>query len=151
MFKRYINFSKNFTLLSSPVTLKMRSRSVKSNQLLSLSKCYIYVSLEKIHPLLQEIFYIQEYDLENGVKVTKNFRCLKSVTTIYPLTSDDYLSICSRNTTFLAIKSLFVSWLVTLKMGSRSSKYSKHFKLSLKYNCASLVVIKTKMQEIYHF
>ena len=50
----------------------MRSRSQKSNQLLSLSHWYIHVSLEKIHLLVQEISYIQDYDLENKVKVTKD-------------------------------------------------------------------------------
>ena len=29
------------------------------------------VSWEKIHSLIQELSYIQDYDLENGVKVTK--------------------------------------------------------------------------------
>ena len=40
---------------------------------------YMYVSFETIHPLVQEISYTQNYDLENGVKVTLNFICLKSV------------------------------------------------------------------------
>ena len=31
----------------------------------------MYVSLEKIHPLIQEISYIQDFDIENRVKVTK--------------------------------------------------------------------------------
>ena len=68
------NFSEIFTYLSPPVTLKMKS-SLKTNQLLSLSKWYIYVSLEKVHPLVQEISYIQDYDLENRVKITQNFTC----------------------------------------------------------------------------
>ena len=89
-FKRYIYFSEIFTYFSPPVTLKMRSRSLKSNQLLSLSYWYIYVSLETIHPLIQEISYIQDYDLKNRVKVTKIFTCLNSVTIIYPLKSDEY-------------------------------------------------------------
>ena len=72
-FKRYINFSEIFTYFCPPVTLKMRSRSLKSNQLLSLSERYNCISLEKFHSsLVQEISYIQDYDLENGVKVTKN-------------------------------------------------------------------------------
>ena len=37
----------------------------------------------------QEIPYIQDYDLENGVKVTKTLTCLKPVTTIYQLKSDE--------------------------------------------------------------
>ena len=138
-FKRYINFSEIFTNFSPPVTLKRRSRSLKSNQFLSLSKWYIYISLERIHPLVQKISYIQDCDLENGVKVTKTFTCLNSVITIYPLKSDEYPSICSRYISFLAIKPTFVSLLVTLKMGSRSSMYNKLFRLSLRYSCASLV------------
>ena len=76
--------------------------------------------------------YIQEYDLENGVKVTPNLTCLKSVTTVYPLKSDEYPSICSGNISFLAIKQTFVSWLVTLKIGPMSPTYRKLFRLSLK-------------------
>ena len=53
------------------MTLKMRSRSPKYNQLLSLSQSYIYVSLEEIHPLVQKIFHLQDYDLVKEVKVTK--------------------------------------------------------------------------------
>ena len=51
--------------------LKMRSRSLKSNQHFSLSQWYIYASLKKIYPLVQKIFHLQDYDLENEVKVTK--------------------------------------------------------------------------------
>ena len=43
----------------------------------------MYVSLEKIHQLVQDIVYIQDYDLENRVKVTKNIvnylDCPKSI------------------------------------------------------------------------
>ena len=39
----------------------------------------------KIHPLVQEISYIQDDDLEKGVKVNKKFTCLKSVTRISSL------------------------------------------------------------------
>ena len=69
MFMRYINFSEIFTYFSPPVTLKMRSMSLKSNQLIRLS-------LENIHPLVQEISCIQDYDLQNGVKITKHFTWL---------------------------------------------------------------------------
>ena len=34
---------------------------------------YIYVSSEKIHALVQEISYIQDFDLENRVKVSQTF------------------------------------------------------------------------------
>ena len=36
---------------------------------------------------------------------------------IYPLKSSVYPSICSRNISILAIKSTFVVWVLTLKMG----------------------------------
>ena len=41
-FKRYINFSEIYTYLSPPVALKMRSRSQKSNQLLSFIVVYLF-------------------------------------------------------------------------------------------------------------
>ena len=94
---------------------------------------YIYVSLKKIHPLVQEIPYIQDYDLENGVKVTKTLLCLKPVTMIYPLKSDEYPPFCSRNISILAIKSAFVVWVLTLKMGNVGS--------------LSQIVLKPKMLE----
>ena len=40
-------------------------------------------NLRKIHPLVQKIFYLQDYDLENEVKVTKILSALKLVTVIY--------------------------------------------------------------------
>ena len=129
-FKRYINFSEIFPYLSPPVTFKTRSRSLKSNQLLSLSWWYVYVSLENIHPLIQEISYTQDYGLENGVKVTKTVTYLQLVKMIYSLKPDEHPSICSRNISFLAIKSTFVRWRMTFKMESRSPKHSKLFRLS---------------------
>ena len=69
-------FSNN---LSLSVTLKMGSRSPKSNQFFSMSQQYRCTSLVKIHPFIQEIGCRQAIfqqskpscDLENGVKVTK--------------------------------------------------------------------------------
>ena len=52
------------------MTLKKGARSPKSNQLLSLSQ-YVNASLKKIRLLVQKIFHLQDYDLENEVKVTK--------------------------------------------------------------------------------
>ena len=68
-----------FQNLSPSVTLKMGSRSPKSNQFLSLSQQYSCTSLAKIHPFIPKIgcrkaiFQQSEpsCDLENGVKVTK--------------------------------------------------------------------------------
>ena len=50
----------------------MKSRSIKSNQLLSLSQWYIYASLEKIYPQVQNIFHLQDFDIENKIKATKD-------------------------------------------------------------------------------
>ena len=68
-----------FHNLTPSVTLKMGSRSPKSNQFLSLSQQYSCTSLVKIHTFILEIgcrkaiFQQSEpsCDLENGVKVTK--------------------------------------------------------------------------------
>ena len=49
--------------------------------------------------------YIQDYDPENEVKVTKTVACLKPVTMIYPLKPDEYPSIFSGNILFVTIKS----------------------------------------------
>ena len=68
-----------FQNLSPSVTLKMESRSPKSNQFLSLSQQYSCTSLVKTHQFILEkgsrkaIFQQSEpsCDLENEVKVTK--------------------------------------------------------------------------------
>ena len=59
-FKRYRGYIENVTYLS-PVTLKIRSRSPKSNQFLSLSQWYIHASLEKFSRLVQETIHIRGY------------------------------------------------------------------------------------------
>ena len=53
------------------MTLKIRSRPLNSNQNLTLSQWYIYASLKTINPLIQKIFHLQNYDLENEDKVNK--------------------------------------------------------------------------------
>ena len=68
-----------FQNLGPRVTLKMGSRSSKSDQFLSLSQQYSCTNLVKIHPFILEtgcrkaIFQQSEpsCDIENGVKVTK--------------------------------------------------------------------------------
>ena len=60
--------------LSPAVTLKMRSRSPKSNQLLNLSQWYIHASLVKFHPLVQEILCIQEIFTPFNPPVTLKMR-----------------------------------------------------------------------------
>ena len=100
---------------------------------------------EKIHPLVQEISYIQDFDLENGVKVTKTLICLKPVTMVCPLKSDEYPPICSRNISILAIKSPFEGWVLTLKMRSHC-----HQNIISSLDCpkalnAGMVEIKSKV------
>ena len=68
--RKYIYWLKRYST-DKTMTLKMKSRSPKSNQLLSLSQWYIYASLKKICSLVQKIFHLQDYDRENKVKATK--------------------------------------------------------------------------------
>ena len=53
-------FGLKFGSLSPAVTLKIRSRSPKPNQLFIISQCYIHANLVKIHPLIHEISCKQE-------------------------------------------------------------------------------------------
>ena len=48
-------FGLKFGSLSPAVTLKIRSRSPKPNQLFIMSQCYIHANLVKIHQLVHEI------------------------------------------------------------------------------------------------
>ena len=50
----------NLAVLSPAVTLKIRSRSPKPNQLFIMSQCYIHANLVKIHPPVHEILCKQE-------------------------------------------------------------------------------------------
>ena len=49
-----------FGSLSPAVTLKIRSKSPKPNQLFIISQCYIHANLVKVHPPVHEISRIQE-------------------------------------------------------------------------------------------
>ena len=49
-----------FGSLSPTVTMKIRSRSPKPNQLFIMSQCYIHANLVKIHPPVHEISCKQE-------------------------------------------------------------------------------------------
>ena len=91
--------------LSPCVTLKMGSRSPKSNQFFSMSQQYRCTSLVKIHPFIleigckQAIFQLSEptCDLENGVKVTKSQSVLVPVSTIQLCKFGQNSSIHSRD------------------------------------------------------
>ena len=50
----------NLAVLSPTVTLKIRSRSLKPNQLFIMSPCYIHANLVKFHPAAHEISCKQE-------------------------------------------------------------------------------------------
>ena len=54
------SFWLKFGSLSPAVTLKIRSKSPKPNQLFIISQCYIHANLVKIHPPVHEISRIQE-------------------------------------------------------------------------------------------
>ena len=77
--KKSIHWFKRYSTYKT-MTLKMRSRSPKCNQLLSLPQWYISASLDKIYPLVQKIFHLQNYNLENETNVTKTKPALKVVT-----------------------------------------------------------------------
>ena len=49
-----------FGISSPALTLKIRSRSPKPNQLFKMSQCYIHANLVKIHPSVHEISCKQE-------------------------------------------------------------------------------------------
>ena len=53
-------FGLKFGSLSPAVTLKIRSRSPKPNQLIIMSQCYIHANLVKIHPPVHKISCKQE-------------------------------------------------------------------------------------------
>ena len=53
-------FGLKFGSLSPTVTLKIRSRSLKPNQLFIMSPCYIHANLVKFHPAAHEISCKQE-------------------------------------------------------------------------------------------
>ena len=54
------HFLLKFGSLSPAVTLKIRSRSPKPNQLFTMSQCYIHANLVNIHPPVHEISCKQE-------------------------------------------------------------------------------------------
>ena len=101
------------------MTLKMTSRSPKSSQLLSLPQSHIDASL-KIHPLVQKIFHIQDYDLEN--EVTKISQ-----------TCHSYIWMQVQRKSIHWFKRCATSKTMTLKMTSRSAKSNKFFSLSQRY------------------
>ena len=83
---------------------------VKVTNILSALKLVLVIQLCKFeeNPSIgSKLSYIQDYGLENGAKV------IKPVTMMYPLKSEKYPFICSRNISILAIQSTFVSWLLT--------------------------------------
>ena len=135
------------------MTLKMGSRSPKSNQFFSMSQQYSCASLVRIHPFLHEIGCRQAIfqqsepscDLENGVKVTKNlissFSCHNNID----------VQVWSKSTHSFrrqgADKPFSNNLSVILKTGSRSPKSNQFFSMSQQYRCISLVKIYPFIQE----
>ena len=78
----------------SSCDLEMKSRSPKSYLLLKLVLMVHLCQLEENPSTGSRDILHKDYDLENGVKVTKTLICLKPVKIILPLKSDDYPSIC---------------------------------------------------------
>ena len=127
-----------FQNLSFRVTLKMRSKSSKSNQFLSLSQQYSCASLVKIHPFILErgcrqAFFQQSEpscDLENGVKITK----IQLV--LFHVTKNIDVHVWSKSTHSFRRQGADkpfpnnLSLSVTLKMGSRPSKSNNFFYMS---------------------
>ena len=73
-------------------------------------------SLKKIHPLVQKIFHLQDYELENEVKVTKILTVLKLVTMMYLCKFEENLSPGSKD--IVGTRICHLNPPVTLKMRS---------------------------------
>ena len=135
------------------MTLKIKSRSPKSKQIITPSQHCIYASLVKICPLVQkiipgnEISYITKgrCDLENEVKVTKIYSTLHTLPTLYLCKFGLNLST-GTETKFHILKKVAV----TLKIGSRSPKSNQLVPPSQQCICASLVKICPSVQKITH-
>ena len=84
--------------------------------------------MEKIHPLVLKISYIDDYDLENEVKVTKIKSPLKLVQMMYPCKFGEIPSIGSGD--IVGTRNCHVSPPVTLNMRSRSPKSNQLLNLS---------------------
>ena len=72
-----------FGSLSPAVTLKIRSRSPKPNQLFIISQCYIYANLVKIHPPVHQISCIKG-SVINRICTKNNMSPTPSVGDIIP-------------------------------------------------------------------
>ena len=146
-FRRYGADKAFFNTLWPPVTLKIRSRSPKSNQFFAISQWYICASLVKIHQFLQEIWCRQgifqhsltSCDLENVDQGHQNL--ISSL----PSPSDISVPVWSKSINFFrrydADKLFFIIlWPpMTLKIRSKSPKSNQSFAISQWYICASLI------------
>ena len=151
-----------FQNLSPSVTLKMGSRSPKSNgsrsqkfnQFLFLSQQYSCTSLVKIRPFILEIVYRKAIfqQSEPPVALTmgqghqnliSSFSCHNNIVVKVWSKSIHSFMIDFGQTIF---KNL--SPCVTLKIGSRSPKSNQFFFMSQQYSCASLVKIHPFLHEI---
>ena len=78
-----------FGSLSPTVTLKIRSRSLKPNQLIIMSQCYIHANLVEIHPPVHEI-------VTHKSTVARTVMCRQDGRGRFPVLLDDH-SKCRTN------------------------------------------------------
>ena len=86
------------------VTLKMRSRSQKSN---TLRACPNGTSMSVWR---KSIHWFKRYPTYKIMTLKMGSRSPKPVYIIFPLKADDYSSTCSRNISILTSKPTFVGW-----------------------------------------
>ena len=92
----------------------------------------MYVSLEKIHLLIQEISYISDFDLENRVKVTETKSTFYIVLKVYVCWIGGNQAKGSKDTRYINYSDIFTYLCppVTLKTRSRSLKSNQLLSLS---------------------
>ena len=145
-----------FQNLNPSVTLKMRSRSPKSNQSLSLSQQYSCTSLVKIHPFIHSGDRVQKSHFptiwallwpwkwdQGHQNLISSFSCHNN--TVVQVWSKSIHSFMSQGVDKPFFNNL--SPCGTLKMGSRSPKSNQFFSMSQQYICTNLVKIHPFINE----
>ena len=106
-------FGLKFGSLSPAVTLKIRSRSQKPDQLIIMSQCYIHANLLKIHPPVHDIVQTRKCDADadaNRIRTKNNvgWLCwgLTSQSTIFQSCRDGAIASWVINQYFRGVKCL---------------------------------------------
>ena len=140
------------------MTLKMRSRSPKSNHFFPLSWWCICASLVKFQPLVQEIvctqaFFLSKFEFQSaGVTLKmrswspKSNHFIPHPNNVAVLVWSNSIYWFMRQCTQSSFSNLYN--VMTLKMRSRSPKSNHFFPLSWWCICASLVKFQPLVQEI---